>query len=1279
MPPAHGGQFRQDGPGRNNNMSKEDKGKESKGRRYLVGCYLIRGDMRKKIPNHLTMVEVVDGEKQTMNFVDPSMGFYFDKPGCPGEATPRMYVPIDDVDRMTAVYGRLPHAVAELSGRGKGWLSDMARAGRYRDAIFELQKHPSAHGTDVNVEDYFIGRYLDRYADEIIEAPALHKCHSDIELDIYTAEEFPDPELAECPIDLITIYSNQSNEMWTYALSVVDPPNPQIAELKADKGPFEQEVAERFSLNDYNIMFYDDELTMIRAYFKRVHALKPDFLGFWNMVSFDFKYMKNRIERLSGKSALNIMCPPSISDAEMRAGKVDPFPAADIDVYEDTRSHDFATMGSYVKVVGWTNWVDQLITFANLRATMGKRDSYSLDAIAEAELDEKDGRVTKDPVPVSLREFSRWDYRKYVMYNVQDVHLIHRIEMKTRDIDLIYRIAMTTRTRIHKAWRKTTSLRNMAEKFMRGKGYVISNNKNSGGDVKAHVKFDGAWVADPIMNEPLGVEIAASRPPPGATAEEREALRGRRQNAVFDSVADLDLASIYPSIIQALMIDPANQYHRISHIDDAGNEVGNRFTMDLISGDMIKFCAKWFDLPGKDYLIGCFGEWLGTPATDAEMPRGRALLSAWRLAAVSLVERALGRSMEKEELVALNRLAVGRFHDRRCRLSDSYANRTETAWMSEAVDFILKEKPIVSGNGTLFCREDRGGVNVTGSFIGELLTERKRVKKNMFAAQEAGNREEEDRLDMRQKVYKVLTNAFFGVIGQPSFIFNDVNSAPAITLTGQVIITTLVQHFEAFFGDNWGFECVADALDFVDAALEGERTPLRLERNVSTEDVLKRIKIRIPEGLDDEMGLVWPSVESKVRSLGVDDLRRLYYANNLFEFLEEDAMTDMTGELLEHDIPSGNVEDVEGTPAEVALSTLWDAVSDWVVMDRCFEDRMSFCEKSERRTVLVVDTDSTFILVDKFVKYVRRCFEWSPGPQEIVSACNTAIYLLSRLSPAILDGVSDRLNVEKDKQGFFSLKNEFLYKRLLITPNKKSYAGYLLQREGKTVTDPGDQLNIKNLDIKKVKTNIETRVYFQRVLKELILGMNPEGVDESGECLDIDLQQVVAEFARYEQMVRESLGRGEMTFSKPVKFSGRKAYQFPFRMEQFRGTLVWNDIHPEAPIHTLEYVNMFKCTAGTADKFDLIVEANDFSEEDLATLEVVKRACFSGEDMLRYGFTRICIPKTVANAPSWVLPFIDEPTIVEDNVKAALILLQCLGIRCVTVRGSSRFTNILEF
>jgi len=169
---------------------------------------------------------------------------------------------------------------------------------------------------------------------------------------------------------------------------------------------------------------------------------------------------------------------------------------------------------------------------------------------------------------------------------MQDAHLLHRIEEKTGDIDLMYQIAMITRTRMHKAWRKTVSLRNLALKFMLDHGYVMSNNHNT---ERGHAgKFKGAYVMSPENLEPNGVEVM-----------------GRRLATIFENVSDLDLSSLYPSIILSCMVDPTNQLGRLTFQgeEDQGDELGYELAAALLRRDWVKLGERWFGMPSKDEIV----------------------------------------------------------------------------------------------------------------------------------------------------------------------------------------------------------------------------------------------------------------------------------------------------------------------------------------------------------------------------------------------------------------------------------------------------------------------------------------------------------------------------------------------------------------------------------------------------------------------------------------------------------------------------------------------------
>lgn len=208
-----------------------------------------------------------------------------------------------------------------------------------------------------------------------------------------------------------------------------------------------------------------------------------------------------------------------------------------------------------------------------------KKDSYALGYTLEEEVDE-----TKDELPVPIREVSRFNFRKYWEYNTQDTCGLSKLCAKTKDVDLIYKLAMMTRTRPFKAWKKTISLRNLAVKFMLENGYVCSNNHNVGGG--SGRKFKGAFVLDPSLNAPYGATIL-----------------GRRSRRLFEYVCDADMSSLYPSILLLCMIDPSNQIGKFWVFGPDGTDLSEDVALDYISEDVVKFCSRWFNLPGKDELI----------------------------------------------------------------------------------------------------------------------------------------------------------------------------------------------------------------------------------------------------------------------------------------------------------------------------------------------------------------------------------------------------------------------------------------------------------------------------------------------------------------------------------------------------------------------------------------------------------------------------------------------------------------------------------------------------
>ena len=133
-------------------------------------------------------------------------------------------------------------------------------------------------------------------------------------------------------------------------------------------------------------------------------------------------------------------------------------------------------------------------------------------------------------------------------------------------------------------------------------------------------------------------------------------------------------------------------------------------------------------------------------------------LDSYRDQAITMLSATVGRELTSEELDKLNDTMDNTFEERTGELINTYQpEKNRPMKISNLIGWWLdKTPPVISGSGAMFISEENGGSNVSGSFVDMLLASRRAIKKEMFLATDPVT---ESRLDMKQKVFKVLTNA----------------------------------------------------------------------------------------------------------------------------------------------------------------------------------------------------------------------------------------------------------------------------------------------------------------------------------------------------------------------------------------------------------------------------------------------------------------------------------------------------------------------------------------
>lgn len=188
---------------------------------------------------------------------------------------------------------------------------------------------------------------------------------------------------------------------------------------------------------NWDIVFCDDEVGIIRECFGRAHIWQPDFVAIWN-INFDLPKVLGALKR-AGVDPADIFCDPSIPEAyrffRYKVGKA-----------------KLTTASNKVKPKKWVEqwhtvfcpssfyFVDQGCAYKQIRTGQGDEPSYGLDAILkkhEAGAKLKIVKAADDYQGLEWHQFMQKHYPlEYCVYNLGDTIPMEVLNEKTLDLKL---------------------------------------------------------------------------------------------------------------------------------------------------------------------------------------------------------------------------------------------------------------------------------------------------------------------------------------------------------------------------------------------------------------------------------------------------------------------------------------------------------------------------------------------------------------------------------------------------------------------------------------------------------------------------------------------------------------------------------------------------------------------------------------------------------------------------------------------------------------------------
>lgn len=664
-----------------------------------------------------------------------------------------------------------------------------------------------------------------------------------------------------------------------------------------------------------------------------------------------------------------------------------------------------------------------------------------------------------------------------------------------------------------------------------------------------------------------------------------------------------------------------------------------------------------------------------------------------------------------------------RFKNSEARLENSYNKRNTKMSLLDLADYINDREPIVTAYGTLF--KKHGEVpNPLAKVIQGFLDQRKIHKDKMFTFPKGS--EDFEKYNLMQQLDKVDCNAIYGVLGMFSSLVYNQNVATSITSQGRALVSSAGMVFEMFLANNVKFGSMNEICTFIDnVVMEAPKRKYRdkdlIDKDIDVVDCFGKLILTcgynwIPD--ENEMDIIW----KMLNTLSQEDINRIYYKNNLYEFMSNSSMIKSIRNILNTlEVPYMNPLD---PPKEIKaqLDILSDILMEYVYYGYQIIDRILRMDNMIKSVVLISDTDSTFISMDAWYRFIlnkvsdidlpmmhqifdplkfydadefsdvedktfKQAFHFEDIDYDFNFYDDEVIELEHKIDPIkfipqdnirysiinILAYVLDKVindYMEKFTMNNHSyrgegkcriiMKNEFLMKRVLMTYVKKSYASIQEIQEGNII--PKTQkasLDIKGIaSMAKSSMAQSTRDALKKIMYEDVLN-----------CEEIDQLKIIKHIAILEKQITKSLYAGSKEFYKPVTVKSMSNYDNPMSIQGIKAIIVWNTIKEDS----LTSINLDERNAVDIAKIDLnLTNVEKLKDKDIdlynRCITLLNNKDFKGTA------TAIAIPKDI-NIPSWLLDILDYNSIINDNISG--FPLDPIGIMRLG-NTNVNYTNILK-
>lgn len=512
----------------------------------------------------------------------------------------------------------------------------------------------------------------------------------------------------------------------------------------------------------------------------------------------------------------------------------------------------------------------------------------------------------------------------------------------------------------------------------------------------------------------------------------------------------------------------------------------------------------------------------------------------------------------------------------------------------QTIDQIETSDDIVSAAGVIVSQH-KENLSPFVNMIVRWKKERKSVKGLMFKAIDIGDNDKAryyNKLQMNLKSNKM--NALYGILALISSAFFHEYVPNAITSSGRQLIAHSAMLFESVLGDNCKFLSMGECIDWIQKVCDHHKDDVVDKFVVMPTDemVYDRMVSSFTNWQGDDDRFLWQYIQN----LSKDEKVYVYYTNNMVHFIE----THPNVKKLIRDIYSGIPTDLGFIPPDEKLWAKYNGKGEmtppaWrrligknvfldpysppptvenplkqlgdLIWKYCYTPFLPMCvvarlNKQSRKVVAIIDTDSNMIYTKKFIDMIEGIHEkMDTGIRG--KRLNNIIGMMivaNIVDPIIVSGINTYFGNRRVSDTYFPhmvMKNEWYYSRMIVSLVKKRYGGNGMIQEGLIL--PKSKYDIKGFDFKKAAIPRPIQTMLIDILINRILAAD-----------EVDPQTIFDDLNNVENLIRTSILEGKTEYWKMSTYKSKSAYKNPERIQVWKGGELWNQLHPEDKLESLD-------------------------------------------------------------------------------------------------------------